>query len=418
MVSKKSSEKKKKKEVIFVPGNELKRTQVQMRRWSTRNKTLFFLVSTIHDIAIGIYTFLFNHVIDKFPFPLRKILYKWLYRVKIGKGTYIENGLYSCYDISHISIGNNTYIGRDVTLWTPIHKIYIGNNVKIGREAQIYTVQHNVDDPEFDYIGNSVIIKDNAVIGPYSIIFAGTIIREGEKIPPNKIVFSRNPKYTIAQMKKGLQKGVKEEEIDTRSYVWKTMQEQFVKKQSQKYINTMLSRIMEFGKYSKEEVLQLKKKMRGFFWGKIPSFTIRMFIYRRIYKMKIGKLTHIHENFFCINPSNISIDKTTIIGNNVFMDGRHGIEIGTNCQVNGEVILLTETKDRKGPIKIEDYAWIAARSTILPGVTIGKGAVISGGSLVTEDVPPYHVVGGCPVKFMKKRNEDLRYTLSFRRLLA
>ena len=124
---KNSREKKKKKAITYVPATELKRTQVQMRRWSSSHKFLFFLVSTVHDIAIGIYTFLFNHIIDKFPFPLRKLLYRFLYRVKIGKGTYIENGLYSCWDISHISIGENTHIGRDVTLWTPIHEIKIGN---------------------------------------------------------------------------------------------------------------------------------------------------------------------------------------------------------------------------------------------------------------------------------------------------
>ncbi|NVM04983.1 MAG: hypothetical protein HWN67_21860, partial [Candidatus Helarchaeota archaeon] len=326
---------KKKKEITYVPATELKRTQVQLRRWSSKHRTLFFLVSSVHDIVIGIYTFLFNHVIDKFPFPLRKILYKLLYRVKIGKGTYIENGLYSCWDISHISIGKNTHIGRDVTLWTPIHNIFIGNNVKIEKEAQIYTVQHNVDDPEFDYIGNSVIIQDNAKIGAYSVILAGTIIKKGKVIPPNSIVFSRNPKYTIVQMRKGLEEEVTDEDIDIRIYPWRKLHLNFVKKQSQKYVNTMLSRIAEYGNYSKEEVTRLKKRMKGFFWGKIPSFTIRMFIYRHIYKMKIGNLTHIHENFFCIRPSNIKIDKTTIIGNNVFMDGRQKIEIGTNCQING-----------------------------------------------------------------------------------
>lgn len=418
MESKKTKGKNKDKKIVYVPGNELKRTQVQMRRWSSRHRSIFFLASSIHDIVIGLYTFVFNHVIDKYPYRLRRFIYTRIYRMKIGKGTHIENGLYSCYVISHISIGQNTHIGRDVTLWTPIHTIRIGNNVKIGREAQLYTVQHNLDDPEFDYIGNKVIIQDNATIGAYSILLAGTIIKKGQKVPPNTVVFSKNPKYTIAEMKKGLEREIKDNEIDIGTYPWKTIQLKLVKKESQKYVNTMLSRIVEFGKYNKDEIIKLKKKMRGFFWGKIPSFSIKMFIYKHIYKMKIGKLTHIHENFFCLNPFNIKINETSIIGNNVFMDGRQKIEIGKNCQINGEVILLTETKDRKGPIKIEDYVWIAARSTILPGITIGKGAVISGGSLVTENIPPYHIVGGCPAKYMRKRSEDQRYKLSFRRLLA
>ena len=54
--------------------------------------------------------------------------------------------------------------------------------------------------------------------------------------------------------------------------------------------------------------------------------------------------------------------------------------------------------------------------TILPGVRIGKGAVVASGAVVTKDVEPYTVVGGVPAKFIRNRPKDLRYTLKFARL--
>ena len=59
---------------------------------------------------------------------------------------------------------------------------------------------------------------------------------------------------------------------------------------------------------------------------------------------------------------------------------------------------------------------IGSRVTILPGVTIGKGAVIATGAVVTKDVESYAVVGGVPAQFIKNRSKNLTYTLKFSRL--
>jgi acetyltransferase-like isoleucine patch superfamily enzyme len=53
------------------------------------------------------------------------------------------------------------------------------------------------------------------------------------------------------------------------------------------------------------------------------------------------------------------------------------------------------------PIKIKDKVWIGFNSIILKGVTIGEGAIVGAGSVVTKDVPPYTVVGGNPAKIIK-----------------
>jgi len=64
------------------------------------------------------------------------------------------------------------------------------------------------------------------------------------------------------------------------------------------------------------------------------------------------------------------------------------------------------------PVIIEDYAWVSSRTTLLPGVTIGKGAVVAAGAVVTKSVEPYTVVGGVPAKKIGERSKELNYKLS------
>lgn len=61
---------------------------------------------------------------------------------------------------------------------------------------------------------------------------------------------------------------------------------------------------------------------------------------------------------------------------------------------------------RKPPVVIGNDVWIGARAMILRGVTIGDGAIVAGGSVVTKDVAPYAVVGGIPAKVIKHRFDD------------
>ena len=60
----------------------------------------------------------------------------------------------------------------------------------------------------------------------------------------------------------------------------------------------------------------------------------------------------------------------------------------------------------KGRVVIGNNVWIGDKATILPGVTIGDGAIIAANAVVTKDVPQYSVVGGNPAKVIKINNYD------------
>ena len=98
---------------------------------------------------------------------------------------------------------------------------------------------------------------------------------------------------------------------------------------------------------------------------------------------------------------------------------RGPLEIGDNVMMGPDVIIFTsnhETSRTDIPMRgqgstepqkvtIESDVWIGARVIILPGVTIGKGAILAAGAVVTKDVPDYAVVGGVPAKVLKYRNK-------------
>lgn len=105
------------------------------------------------------------------------------------------------------------------------------------------------------------------------------------------------------------------------------------------------------------------------------------------------------------------------IGEGVFINGGAtftdlgGIEISDRVLIGPNVTITSvnhplDPVKRRGlelkPVKIEENAWIAANATILPGVTVGKNAVVAAGAVVTKDVPANSVVAGIPAKVIKK----------------
>lgn len=153
--------------------------------------------------------------------------------------------------------------------------------------------------------------------------------------------------------------------------------------------------------------------------GKFPCHAYRNFILKNVYKMNIGKNVVIYGGFEIRDPWNISIGEGSIIGDNAILDGRNGIVVGKDVNFSTGVWLWTEQHDfndtyflsnkKGGPIKIGNRAWISSRVSILPDITIGEGAVVAAGAVVTKNCEQFAVYGGVPAKKISNRNRNLKY---------
>lgn len=130
----------------------------------------------------------------------------------------------------------------------------------------------------------------------------------------------------------------------------------------------------------------------------LPSFLLRM-----------GRDTVIQQGMRLVTPEKISIGSHCNFGQGVFLTGGGGIRIGDwvglgpDAKIwsvnhrfdNPDVPWLSQGWEKK-EVVIEDDVWLGANVFVMPGVTIGRGAIVSAGSVVTKSVPPYAIVAGNP----------------------
>jgi acetyltransferase-like isoleucine patch superfamily enzyme len=156
----------------------------------------------------------------------------------------------------------------------------------------------------------------------------------------------------------------------------------------------------------------------------IPLHSLRLFWFK-LAGGQIGSGSAIHMGTHFFDPHGISIGDDTIIGFRCFLDGRGHLVIGNHVDIASEVMIYTSEHDIhaddfhaiSAPIEIGDYVFIGPRAIILPGVKIGKGAVVAAGAVVTKDVPEYAVVGGVPAKIIGERSlKNPHYRLGRARL--
>lgn len=140
---------------------------------------------------------------------------------------------------------------------------------------------------------------------------------------------------------------------------------------------------------------------------------------RALFSELIGQ--KVDDNFGIFPPFNADYGQNIKVGKNVFINSgccfqdQGGIEIGDNVLVGQQVVIATLNHDLlpdkranmfPSPVKIGNGVWIGAHATILAGVTVGDGAVIAAGAVVTKDVPANTVVGGVPAKIIKQIKES------------
>lgn len=111
------------------------------------------------------------------------------------------------------------------------------------------------------------------------------------------------------------------------------------------------------------------------------------------------------------NPSGLTIGFGSSVGHRCVLDARKDLTIGKRVNFGTEVMIWTLHHDFNdlhfsavgASVEIGDFAWLGSRAVILPGVSIGEGAVVASGAVVTKDVPAYDVVGGVPAKKITQR---------------
>lgn len=135
---------------------------------------------------------------------------------------------------------------------------------------------------------------------------------------------------------------------------------------------------------------------------------------------KIGDRSYIYKSTF-LSLGKFSIGNNSVINPHCIIDNRGEVFIGNNVSIAHHSKIYTAGHDihcsyftgEKRPVIIKDYAVLFSSCIIQPGVTIGKGAVIFPGSVVTKDVPDYTLVGGNPAKYLGDRTPELNYKLDY-----
>ncbi len=160
--------------------------------------------------------------------------------------------------------------------------------------------------------------------------------------------------------------------------------------------------------------------------GYIPSHHIRNFFYKNVFKVHLEKNVVIYYGAEIRSPWNLYIGEGTVIGDKAILDARNGIYIGKNVNFSTGVWIWTlqhdvndcgfGTANEGGAVTIGDRAWISCRTVVLPKVTIGEGAVIAAGGVVTKSTDCFTICGGVPCKQIGKRNQEIDYCFEGRHM--
>ncbi len=139
----------------------------------------------------------------------------------------------------------------------------------------------------------------------------------------------------------------------------------------------------------------------------------------RVLAGRLGQGVLLHRPSSFVEVEGITIGDWVYIGPGARFSGSGGLVIGNNIAVGPDVTILTSNHRHDdaewipfGPdvvekeVRIKDHVWIGTRAVILPGVTIGEGAVVAAGSVVTKDVPACAIVAGNPATIIKLRDTE------------
>ena len=153
--------------------------------------------------------------------------------------------------------------------------------------------------------------------------------------------------------------------------------------------------------------------------GQFPVRSLRA-IYLRCWLGDFSAATSVQMGCRFLNGRKVHFGKRNVINFGCLLDGRKfHIRTGDDVSIGPEATILTlghdpqspQFADRGGDVIIGNRVWIAYRAIILPGVTIGDGAVVGAGAVVTKNVEPFAIVAGNPARKIGERDRDLKYKI-------
>lgn len=173
---------------------------------------------------------------------------------------------------------------------------------------------------------------------------------------------------------------------------------------------------MKTGFYTEDELEDLGLKSYG--EGVRISRKVSIFAPE---KVKIGNNVRIDD--FCILSGEIKIGSNVHISAGVYLYGKYGIEIKDYAGCSAQSVIYSETDDFSGEhmigavlpeevtgvisgkVVLEKYAQLGVKSVVMPGVTVGEGAVTGAFSFVKEDLAPWTINVGVPTKTIRERSK-------------
>lgn len=175
------------------------------------------------------------------------------------------------------------------------------------------------------------------------------------------------------------------------------------------------------------------KKLLAFARGKYSSLEMTLLhlaAFLPVHRLRIAALqlfgaeiesdVVIYHGFQIRAARNLHIGMRTSVGDGAILDARGGVTLGRDVNISTQVMIWSAQHDWQAPgfdyiqapVDIGDHVWIGPRAIVLPGTTIGEGAVVAAGAVVRGVVAPYTLVGGVPAKFIADRPKHLTYELS------
>lgn len=173
--------------------------------------------------------------------------------------------------------------------------------------------------------------------------------------------------------------------------------------------------------YNKRLLFLWVEEVFGWLLRSLPGFIpglLRYGFYRMMFK-RLKSFALIYPGVRVTHSHGISAGRSFSINSGALIDGRGGVAIGDHVMIGPYAVIVSSDHDFRQiekpmtacdhilkPVTIGNDVWIGARAVICAGITIGNGAVVAAGAVVTVDVNDFEIVGGVPAEVIGTRKPD------------